>query len=75
MADGKQWTTDNLNVNTPPSYCYEDSELKRRRGRVVSRLEKVGDSRRTTSGASWQSTTAESARIPTTQDTLRTRRF
>ncbi|MDR3704100.1 MAG: FISUMP domain-containing protein [Candidatus Sulfopaludibacter sp.] len=27
MADGKQWTTHNLNVNTVPSYCYEDAEL------------------------------------------------
>ena len=26
MADGKQWTTRNLNVNTVPSYCYEDAE-------------------------------------------------
>ena len=25
MADGKQWTTQNLNVNTPESYCYGDS--------------------------------------------------
>ena len=27
MADGKQWTTRNLNVNALPSYCYEDAEL------------------------------------------------
>ena len=27
MADGKQWMTDNLNVNTAPSYCYEDAEM------------------------------------------------
>jgi uncharacterized protein (TIGR02145 family) len=26
MADGKQWTTYNLNVKTDLSYCYEDSE-------------------------------------------------
>jgi uncharacterized protein (TIGR02145 family) len=26
MADGKLWTTDNLNVKTVPSYCYEDAE-------------------------------------------------
>jgi uncharacterized protein (TIGR02145 family) len=26
MADGKQWTTQNLNVHTVPSYCYEDAE-------------------------------------------------
>jgi len=27
MADGKRWTTRNLNVDTVPSYCYEDSQL------------------------------------------------
>ena len=26
MADGKEWTTANLNVNTPSSYCYDDAE-------------------------------------------------
>lgn len=26
MADGRQWTTQNLNVNTAPSYCYENAE-------------------------------------------------
>lgn len=26
MADGKLWTTENLNVKTVPSYCYEDAE-------------------------------------------------
>jgi hypothetical protein len=26
MADGKLWTTHNLNVNIVPSYCYEDAE-------------------------------------------------
>jgi uncharacterized protein (TIGR02145 family) len=26
MADGKQWTTQNLNVKTSGSYCYEDAE-------------------------------------------------
>jgi uncharacterized protein (TIGR02145 family) len=26
MADGKQWTTHNLNVKTVSSYCYEDAE-------------------------------------------------
>lgn len=26
MADGKQWTTRNLDVNIVPSYCYEDAE-------------------------------------------------
>ena len=28
MADGKQWTTQNLNVKTVPSYCYNDEETK-----------------------------------------------
>jgi uncharacterized protein (TIGR02145 family) len=26
MADGKEWTTANLNVNEAPSYCYDDAE-------------------------------------------------
>lgn len=26
MADGNQWMTRNLNVNTAPSYCYDDAE-------------------------------------------------
>ena len=26
MADGKEWTTDNLNVSVSPSYCYDDAE-------------------------------------------------
>lgn len=26
MADGKQWTTQNLNVTTAQSYCYDDAE-------------------------------------------------
>jgi len=26
MADGKQWTTGNLNVTTVPSYCFDDAE-------------------------------------------------
>jgi uncharacterized protein (TIGR02145 family) len=37
MADGKQWTTRNLNVNTVPSYCYEDAVLNcRRYGRLYT---------------------------------------
>jgi len=37
MADGKQWTTQNLNVNTAQSYCYEDAELKCRQfGRLYT---------------------------------------
>ena len=37
MADGKQWTTHNLNVNTVPSYCYEDAERNcRQYGRLYT---------------------------------------
>jgi len=37
MADGKEWTTDNLNVNVDRSYCYDDAELNCRRfGRLYT---------------------------------------
>jgi hypothetical protein len=37
MADGKQWTTDNLNVKITDSYCYEDVEMNcRRYGRLYT---------------------------------------
>ncbi|HYM06194.1 MAG TPA: FISUMP domain-containing protein [Terriglobales bacterium] len=37
MADGKQWTTRNLDVNSVPSYCYEDAELNcRQYGRLYT---------------------------------------
>ena len=37
MADGKEWTTVNLNVNTSPSYCYDDAEPNcRRYGRLYT---------------------------------------
>lgn len=37
MPDGKQWTTDNLNVAISGSYCYEDAELNcRRYGRLYT---------------------------------------
>lgn len=37
MADGKQWMTENLNVNTTDSYCYENNELNcRRYGRLYT---------------------------------------
>jgi uncharacterized protein (TIGR02145 family) len=37
MPDGKQWTTDNLNVNIDPSYCYDDAEGNcRRYGRLYT---------------------------------------
>ncbi|MEP7270139.1 MAG: FISUMP domain-containing protein [Acidobacteriota bacterium] len=35
MADGKQWTTQNLDVKATPSYCYDNAELNcRRYGRL-----------------------------------------
>jgi uncharacterized protein (TIGR02145 family) len=43
MADGKQWMTHNLDVNTVPSYCYEDAELNCRR---YGRLYMWGSARR-----------------------------
>src|SRR6516162_11924285 len=37
MADGKRWMTQNLNVDTMPSYCYGDAELNcRRYGRLYT---------------------------------------
>jgi uncharacterized protein (TIGR02145 family) len=37
MADGRQWTTQNLNVETAPSYCYEDAEARcRQYGRLYT---------------------------------------
>jgi uncharacterized protein (TIGR02145 family) len=37
MADGKQWMTRNLDVDTVPSYCYEDAEVNcRRYGRLYT---------------------------------------
>jgi uncharacterized protein (TIGR02145 family) len=37
LADGKQWTTENLDVRVAPSYCYEDAELNcRRYGRMYT---------------------------------------
>ena len=37
MADGKEWTTANLNVPAAGSYCYDDAELNcRRYGRMYT---------------------------------------
>jgi uncharacterized protein (TIGR02145 family) len=37
LADGKEWTTANLNVNTSSSYCYDDLEPNcRRYGRLYT---------------------------------------
>jgi uncharacterized protein (TIGR02145 family) len=37
MADGKEWTTQNLDISIVPSYCYEDSEINcQRYGRLYT---------------------------------------
>src|SRR5262245_59913325 len=37
MPDGKQWTSDNLTVNTDQSYCFDEAELNcRRYGRLYT---------------------------------------
>jgi uncharacterized protein (TIGR02145 family) len=37
MADGKEWTTANLNVEASPSYCYDDDDANcRRYGRLYT---------------------------------------
>jgi uncharacterized protein (TIGR02145 family) len=37
MADGKEWTTGNLNIDASPSYCYDDAESNcRRYGRLYT---------------------------------------
>lgn len=37
MADGKEWTTSNLNVSTSSSYCYDNAESNcRRYGRLYA---------------------------------------
>jgi uncharacterized protein (TIGR02145 family) len=37
MADGKEWTTANLNVSTSPSWCYDDADVNcRRYGRLYT---------------------------------------
>jgi uncharacterized protein (TIGR02145 family) len=37
MADGKEWTTANLNINASASYCYDDAEPNcRRYGRLYT---------------------------------------
>ena len=37
MADGKQWTTRNLDVNTVPSHCYDDADVNcRQYGRLYT---------------------------------------
>jgi uncharacterized protein (TIGR02145 family) len=61
MADGKEWTTRNLDVNTVPSYCYEDAELNcRRYGRLYTwesaqrACQSLGDGWRLPSDDEWR---------------------
>ena len=61
MADGKQWTTANLNVNTSSSYCYDDAEQKcRQYGRLymwesAQRVcQSIGDGWRLPTDAEWR---------------------
>jgi len=61
MADGKQWTTDNLDVKAIPSYCYEDAELNcRRYGRLYTwesarrACQSLGDGWRLPTDAEWR---------------------
>ena len=61
MADGKQWTTHNLNINTVPSYCYQDAELNcRQYGRLYTwesarrGCQSLGDGWRLPTDADWR---------------------
>ncbi len=61
MADGKQWTTANLNVNASPSYCYDDAEPNcRRYGRLYTwesaqrGCQSLGDGWRLPTDAEWR---------------------
>ncbi len=61
MADGKQWTTANLNVNASPSYCYDDAESNcRRYGRLYTwesaqrGCQSLGDGWRLPTDAEWR---------------------
>ncbi len=61
MADGKQWLTQNLNVNIAQSYCYEDAELNcRRYGRLYTwesaqrGCQSLGDGWRLPTNDEWQ---------------------
>jgi hypothetical protein len=68
MADGKEWSTTNLNANASPSYCYDNAETNcRRYGRLytrtrrsgcASRSDTVGAYRRMANGGSWRSAMA-----------------
>jgi uncharacterized protein (TIGR02145 family) len=75
MPDGKEWTTENLNVHTGATYCYEDSELNRDRyGRLYTWDSATdGDYRRMTNGGNLRSTMVDSERSRTIAAKRRTR--
>ena len=61
MADGKQWTTDNLNLKSDLSYCYDDAELNcDRYGRLYTwaaaqrACQSLGDGWRLPTNDEWQ---------------------
>lgn len=61
MADDREWTTHNLNVNIARSYCYEDAELNcRRYGRLYTwesarrACQSLGDGWRLPRDAEWR---------------------
>jgi uncharacterized protein (TIGR02145 family) len=61
MADGREWTTANLNVNTSSSYCYDDAEPNcRRYGRLYTwesaqrGCQSVGDGWRVPTDEEWR---------------------
>jgi uncharacterized protein (TIGR02145 family) len=61
MADGRQWTTQNLNVNIAGSFCYEDAEPNcRKYGRLYTwesarrGCQSLGDGWRLPTEAEWR---------------------
>jgi len=61
MADGKRWTTDNLNARADPSYCYGDAEVNcSRYGRLYTwesarqACESLGDGWRLPTNEEWR---------------------
>jgi uncharacterized protein (TIGR02145 family) len=61
MADGKEWTTANLNINASASFCYADAEANcRRYGRMYTWesaqrvCQSLGDSWRLPTDAEWR---------------------
>src|SRR5262245_52388612 len=62
MADGREWTTANLNVDASPSYCYDDAEANcRQYGRLYTWdsaqrvCQSLGDGWRLPTDAEWRS--------------------